>query len=198
MACVSTDGGRCANVPTAPEIFPNEMVARAASRRVRARFSSSNQMASLWPKLIGSAWMPWLRPIIGVFLCSNARASTAFSTRSTPPMINVIASRRIKASEVSSTSLDVMPQCSQRASGPMRSSMNVRKAITSCLVVFSISSIFVTSAAEKSPAFAWHFSKASFGAMPSATMPSSAASSTSLQRRRRASGVQRATISARL
>jgi len=56
---------RSRNVPTA-------IASRAWIRRVRFRRSSSNQIASLWPKVIGSAWIPWLRPIIRVRLCSNA------------------------------------------------------------------------------------------------------------------------------
>ena len=35
------------------------------------------------PKVVGSAWMPWLRPMVGVSLCSNARR---FSTASSASM----------------------------------------------------------------------------------------------------------------
>ncbi len=196
--CSSTAGGRCANVPTAPEIFPTAMVSRARSSRARPRLSSSNQMASLWPNVMGSAWMPWLRPIITVSRCSKARFSTAAIARSSPLRIRSSASRSVSPSEVSSTSEDVIPRCSQRALGPTRSSMKVRKAITSCLVVRSISSMRAASSRVKSPALARQSSSASRGASPASTMPSSAASSTSRQRRRRATSDQRPVISCRL
>ena len=40
--------------------------AAADRRRVRARSSSKAQEASLSPKVMGSAWTPWVRPIISV------------------------------------------------------------------------------------------------------------------------------------
>ena len=55
------------------------------------------------------------------------------------------ASRSWIASDVSSTSLDVIPRWSQRASMPAFSSTCVRNAITSCFVVRSISSMRVAS-----------------------------------------------------
>ena len=184
-------------MPTAPEIFPTAMVARARTSRSRPRRSSSYQMASLCPKDMGSAWMPWLRPIITVRRCSKARVFTAAIARSTPARSRSAASRRIIPSEVSSTSEEVIPKCSHRAAGPMRSSMKVRKAMTSCRVVRSISSMRAASPSSKSPARARHWASASAGAMPAFTMPSSAASSTSRQRRSRAGAVHSATISGR-
>jgi len=151
-------------------------------------------MASLCPKVIGSAWMPWLRPIITVRRCSSARRFTAAIAPSAPSSSIRHASRSVIPSAVSSTSDDVIPRCSHRAAGPMRCSMKVRKAITSCLVVRSISSIRATSWAVKSPARAWHSASASAGARPASTIPSSAASSTSRHRRRRASGAHSAAI----
>jgi hypothetical protein len=36
--------------------------------------------ASLTPKVVGSAWMPWLRPMVTVSLCSKARRFSAASS----------------------------------------------------------------------------------------------------------------------
>ncbi len=134
---------------------------------------------------MGSAWMPWLRPIIGVRLCSRARFLTASRTRSTPASRRRVASRIWTASVVSSTSEEVIPLCRWRAGGPPFSSTKVRKAMTSCLTVFSISSMRDTSAGPNSnPAKA--FSSAAWssaGTSPSRAMASQAASSTSSQMR---------------
>jgi hypothetical protein len=48
------------------------------------RANSAWKPASLTPNVVGSAWMPWLRPMVGVILCSKARFFSAASTRSTP------------------------------------------------------------------------------------------------------------------
>ena len=32
------------------------------------------------PKVVGSAWMPWLRPMVSVILCSKARVFSAASS----------------------------------------------------------------------------------------------------------------------
>ena len=53
------------------------MVSRARSSRSRSRCSSAYHSASFRPKVIGSAWTPCVRPIIGVRRCSSARARTA-------------------------------------------------------------------------------------------------------------------------
>ena len=82
------------------------------------------------------------------------------------------------ASEVSSTSEEVIPKCKCRAAGPMRSSKKVRNAITSWRVVFSISSMRAASAALNVPAFAAHSSIASRGTRPACAMARPAASST--------------------
>ena len=47
--------------------------------RSTARPNSSHISASLSPKVIGSAWMPWLRPIIGVILNSMRAARDDFA-----------------------------------------------------------------------------------------------------------------------
>ena len=67
-------GSRWANVPTAPEILPTADPRRAPAARDPDRVgSSAYQSASLTPSVIGSAWTPWVRPIIGVRRCSSAR-----------------------------------------------------------------------------------------------------------------------------
>ena len=58
----SIQGGTVAWVPTAPEILPTAICALASARRARLRRVSSTQPASFSPKLVGSAWTPWLRP----------------------------------------------------------------------------------------------------------------------------------------
>ena len=86
--------------------------------RSSARPNSSYISASFSPKVIGSAWMPWLRPIIGVILCSprlsaidlaQIRADLRAGCRD--------ASVICTASVVSSTSDDVSPWCIQRRPG---------------------------------------------------------------------------------
>ena len=47
--------------------------ARAACKRSKARVNSSCISAIFKPKVIGSAWMPWVRPTITVCLNSCAR-----------------------------------------------------------------------------------------------------------------------------
>ena len=64
----STSGGTCAYVPTAPEMMPQPISPAAPSSRARLRRISSCHSAILRPKVMGSAWMPWVRPIIGVSL----------------------------------------------------------------------------------------------------------------------------------
>ena len=75
------------------------------------------------------------------------------------------------------TSDDVIPKCSQRADGPTFSATAVVKAITSCWVVCSISSMRAMSKAPRS-----RMSRAaSAGMMPAAAIASAAAVSTSSQ-----------------
>ena len=54
---------RCANVPTAPENLPTRISSAACWKRSISRCTSEYQFASLKPNVIGSAWMPWVRPI---------------------------------------------------------------------------------------------------------------------------------------
>ena len=73
----STAGGRCAKVPTAPESLPTLTTSRARLTRSMSRPTSAYQSASFRPNVIGSAWTPCVRPIIGVRRCSNARSRIA-------------------------------------------------------------------------------------------------------------------------
>ena len=49
---------RWAKVPTAPENLPTRMSSAAAMKRAMLRWISAYQLASLKPKVMGSAWMP--------------------------------------------------------------------------------------------------------------------------------------------
>ena len=77
QATRSTSGSIAAYWPTAPESFPTRQVSSAARSCVRRRSSSNAQPASLRPKVVGSAWTPWVRPMQSVSRCSRARATTA-------------------------------------------------------------------------------------------------------------------------
>ena len=57
---------------------PRRRRRRRASRR-RWRRSSTAKPSSTSPKVVGSAWTPWVRPIIGVCRNSSARTSIARS-----------------------------------------------------------------------------------------------------------------------
>ncbi len=67
--------------------------------------------------------------------CARARASfSAASSASTSAIRMSEARASCTARQVSSTSDEVMPWCTKRASGPMNSARWVRKAMTSCFV----------------------------------------------------------------
>jgi hypothetical protein len=139
-----------------------------------SRSHSAYQSASLRPKVITSACTPWVRPIIGVWVCSAARVLIASPSAVMPLRRTSQASTICSAWAVSTTSEEVRPKCSQRADGPTISATEVVKAITSCWVVFSISSM---RAMLKSPRF-FRSCAASAGTMPAAAMASAAATST--------------------
>ena len=69
----STSGGMFEYVPTAPLSFITATASRAARSRVRSRSTCSAHSATLAPNVVGSAWMPWVLPIITV--SRSARAS---------------------------------------------------------------------------------------------------------------------------
>ena len=79
--------------------------------------------------------------MVGVILCSKARFFSAASTLSISAISRSAARVSCTLRQVSSTSEEVMPWCTKRASGPTISARWVRKAMTSCLVSRSISSI---------------------------------------------------------
>src|SRR2546422_865793 len=130
---VSSSGSTWAKFPTAPESFPTATAARARHRRSRFRCASVYHTAAFSPKLVGSAWTPWVRPTVRVSLWRSASARSAFRRRSCPAMRRSAASRSWSASAVSQTSLVVRPIWTKRESGPSCSSRLVRSAIISCL-----------------------------------------------------------------
>jgi hypothetical protein len=113
--------------------------------RLAARTTSACQRANTRPAVIGSAWMPCERPIIGVSACSRALSASADASPITPCTIFSSARPVWIASELSRTSDDVIPRWSQRAGSPASCSTWVRNAITSWRVVASISRIFAGS-----------------------------------------------------
>ena len=161
-------------MPTAPEILPTRMVSRARRTRSMSRSHSAYHSASFRPKVITSACTPCVRPIIGVCLCSSARALIASPSAVMFLRIRSQASTICSACAVSTTSDEVRPKCSQRADGPTISATEVVNAITSCCVVFSISSMRAMSNAPLSRSSR----AASAGTMPAAAIASAAATST--------------------
>ncbi len=105
----STSGGRWEKVPTAPDSLPKAMLARARSSRASCRCSSACQRASLSPKVMGSAWTPCVRPIIGACLCRRARSRTASMRSRRSARTRSHASRIRIARAVSTTSEEVSP-----------------------------------------------------------------------------------------
>ncbi len=194
-------GSTLAKVPTGPEMAQVAISARAATNRLRLRVKAAKWPASLTPKVVGSAWMPWLRPMVIVSLCSSARFLSAARSRSMSSIRISVASVSWTEKLVSSTSDEVMPWCTKRDCGPMNSPSQVRKAITSCLVTRSMASIFSTlplgSACSAAIAFlppSQIARAASLGMTPSSAMASQACASISNQMRKRFSGAQMAAI----
>ena len=81
---VSIAGSRLPYTPTAPAILPTAIAWRARTSRLDARTTSAFHRANVRPAVIGSAWMPCERPIIGVFACSRALSASAFASPITP------------------------------------------------------------------------------------------------------------------
>ncbi len=119
--------------------------------------------------MVGSAWMPCERPTVGVILCSKARRLSAASRASVSAIRMSAARTSCTLKQVSSTSEEVMPACTKRASGPTISDRCVRKAMTSCLTSASMASMRATSNLAALP-LAQIFLAASFGMMPSSAM----------------------------
>src|ERR1019366_2573232 len=89
----SCSGLRWPKAPPAPESLPTRSSSAAASERVRLRCISEYQSRSLRPKVVGSAWMPWVRPMMGVCLNSIARFFKVLDRLSMPVRIKAEASR---------------------------------------------------------------------------------------------------------
>jgi len=124
----------------APEKLATAAVARAASSRCSARPNSSYISASFKPKVVGSAWMPWLRPIMGVSWYFFALAAMILRSALTSAIRMSADCTICTAKAVSTMSLLVRPKWSQRLAGaPMFSATLVVKAMTSWLSVRSSS-----------------------------------------------------------
>ena len=135
--------------------------------------------------------------MVGVNLYSRARRSSALLSASTSAIKRSAARTSCTLKQVSSTSDEVMPWCTKRASGPTISAKWVRKAMTSCLVSRSISSMRAISNCAALP-FLQIFFAAAFGIMPSSAMASAAWASISNQMRNRVCGDQIAAICGRV
>src|SRR6266511_3318915 len=134
---VSRVVGTFAEDPTHPQTFPTLTTSCARRSRSRSRSSSNVHRASLWPNVMGSAWTPWVRPIITVLRCSIARARTTAISRSSRASSRSAASRSCSPSAVSSRSDEVMPKWIHRPSGPMDSATFCTNAATSWFVTRS-------------------------------------------------------------
>ena len=137
-------------VPTAPEIAPVAATSRASSMRVRARFKAQAQLPNFMPKVMGSAWMPWVRPTHSVFWNSKARRLQV-----SPKLLDVVdddvaglrdlvgqgrvaqVGRRHAVVHPAARLVGCPRACRRRCS----SAMLVVNAMTSWFVTFSISSI---------------------------------------------------------
>ncbi len=123
---------------------------------------------------MGSAWTPWVRPMARVSLFSIALAAKAAMAWSSSDCSSAPASTNCMFSPVSSMSLEVMPRCSHRPSGPIDSVMDEMKAVTSWRVV-----------SNSSVMRAWLYlaprslAMSASGMTPSAVQASQAANSTS-------------------
>ena len=106
----STNGSTFEYVPTAPESLPTAITSRARRSRSTSRRTCSAQSASFTPNVVGSAWMPCVRPTIGVSryscACFGDRARRARPRRRSADRRHGSAAA---TSAVSTTSLDVSP-----------------------------------------------------------------------------------------
>ena len=150
-----------------------------ASSRARPRAISAWCPASASPNVTGSAKMPWLRPIIGVFACSRARfasAARSLSQRASKQVGRVAQQDREATCRARrSTSSRDAASAPARPRAPRRASRN---AMTSCCVVFSISSM---RAGSSTSFFARMLAAVPFGTSSASSIASHAASSTSSQ-----------------
>ena len=190
----STNGSRCACVPTAPESWPTRTISRAASNRASARPNSSTISAILRPNVIGSAWMPCVRPIIGVYLYFFAFAAAARRTALRPAIRMSAACTIWTESDVSRMSELVSPLWMNRDDGPTYFATLVRNAITSWFVFASMRSISLT----LNFARCWMRLRSAAGTTPSLFIASQASTSILSQVANLFSSVQIAPISGRV
>ena len=96
-------------MPTAPEIAPTAACANARSSLAALRSASNANPASFTPKVVGSAWIPCVRPAHSVPACSRARSANAVTSSRDTGSTTSATRRSCSASPVSSTSLEVSP-----------------------------------------------------------------------------------------
>ena len=94
--------------------------------------------------MVDSAWIPWLLPIQRVCLCFLASLRSSFPKSWSPFSIILLDWFSWIEKEVSRISLEVRPLWINLDSVPTYLATLVKKAITSCRVFFSISSISFT------------------------------------------------------
>ena len=136
----STNGSILEYVPTAPDNLPTATLLRACSMRSISRSTSAIHNANFKPNVVGSPWMPWVRPIIGVYLNSAARRRNTSCKRFKSSIKISQACFIMYPSAVSFTSVEVRPRWMYlAASGPTYSPTAVTKEMISWFVSFSIS-----------------------------------------------------------
>jgi hypothetical protein len=180
--------------PPGPDRGATRISSAARWRRSRSRSTSEYQLASFSPKVMGSAWMPCVRPIMGVYRNSCARRSSAVRRRSKALRIKAEAACTSRAWAVSTTSLEVRPKWNHRDSGPTFSATAVVNATTSCL---TSSSSWAMRSRSKSP-LRRIASAAFLGTSPASARVSVAAISTRSQVRNLFSSLQIRPISGRV
>src|ERR1700692_4296731 len=161
----------------APVILPTAISAVAADRRVRERRTSSTKLASLTPRVSGSAWTPWVRPIITVSRWRSACSTSAPTSDSRSASITTAASWSWVARAVATTSDDVKPRWKYRPASPTVSCTAATNAAMSCPC--SSSSSAMRSASIDAPR---SVVSGSTGIRPISAQPSHASNSTSSQR----------------
>jgi hypothetical protein len=172
-----------------------DLVTRGDEARAE-RWNSAWKPASFRPNVVGSAWMPWLRPMVGVILCSKARFFSAASTRSVSAISRSAARVQLhRKAGVEHVGRRHALVHEARVGADELGEM-VRNAITSCFTSRSIASIFATSNVALPPRSQIVLA-ADFGMTPRSASASAACASISNQMRNFVSGDQIATISGR-
>ena len=105
----STAGSMLENVPTAPESLPTAIDVRAWRARSTSRWTCKANSANFAPKVVGSACIPWVRPVIGMSIESTARRVSASRSAIASVITMSMACVRVAHRAVSTTSEDVKP-----------------------------------------------------------------------------------------